>query len=527
MREALRIAGYAGAVLLLFGVLSYAFSGTFDLWTAVHVAAGGILVVAGVASNLAGVRRTVVRRGAAEQLQAGSGTLLFAALLVAGNVLAARYPKVWDATEQKVYTLGERSRAVLAKLTAPVELVGFFPPADRARSGLEDLARRYTDVSRQVTFRFVDPETEPQLATQFGITRQGVLAARSGAETAVSDGGARGTFDEGEVTNLLLKVTRPGAKTLYALTGHGEPALDDTQDPRGWAATARALHEDNVQVKPLLLATAAAVPDDAGVVAVAGPKKPLLPHEVDALRAYLARGGRLLLLLDPGGSAELAPLLADYRLGLDDTMIVDQQEVPFLGARLGLDPLVEEFPPHPITKAFRERIVLSQARSIAIRTEGGIAGVIAQPLAKTGPASWGERSWEAMIQSGKVAKDPDDAEGPLLVAATASAPIAGSGETAAKDDAPRKEARLVLFGDSDWTTNGNLGAFFNRELFVDCVRWLLGSEDLIVGPAKQLRASRLDMTVADQRNLFRFGVLLLPEVLLIGGLVAWRRRKSL
>jgi hypothetical protein len=35
------------------------------------------------------------------------------------------------------------------------------------------------------------------------------------------------------------------------------------------------------------------------------------------------------------------------------------------------------------------------------------------------------------------------------------------------------------------------------------------------------------MTVADQRNLFRFGVLLMPEVLLIGGLVAWLRRKSL
>jgi hypothetical protein len=35
------------------------------------------------------------------------------------------------------------------------------------------------------------------------------------------------------------------------------------------------------------------------------------------------------------------------------------------------------------------------------------------------------------------------------------------------------------------------------------------------------------MTTADQRNLFRFGVLLLPELLLIGGIVAWLRRKSL
>ena len=57
--------------------------------------------------------------------------------------------------------------------------------------------------------------------------------------------------------------------------------------------------------------------------------------------------------------------------------------------------------------------------------------------------------------------------------------------------------------------------------------WLVGAEDLIVGPPKGLRASRLDMTQADQRNLFRFGVLLLPEVLLIGGIVAWLRRRSL
>jgi hypothetical protein len=59
------------------------------------------------------------------------------------------------------------------------------------------------------------------------------------------------------------------------------------------------------------------------------------------------------------------------------------------------------------------------------------------------------------------------------------------------------------------------------------VHWLTGSEDLIVGPPKSLRASRLDMTTADQRNLFRFGVLFLPEILLIGGIVAWFRRKSL
>jgi ABC-type uncharacterized transport system involved in gliding motility auxiliary subunit len=139
--------------------------------------------------------------------------------------------------------------------------------------------------------------------------------------------------------------------------------------------------------------------------------------------------------------------------------------------------------------------------------------------------AWGEARWREALKTGRVAKDAEDGPGPLLVAATATSKIAADGVGAA--DAPGREARLVLVGDADWVANGNLDAFFNREFLVNALHWLMGSEDLIVGPAKTLRASRLDMTTADQRNLFRFGVLLLPEVLLIGGIVAWLRRKSL
>src|SRR6185503_20857294 len=225
---------------------------------------------------------------------------------------------------------------------------------------------------------------------------------------------------EGDITSLLLKVTRPGGKRVYVITGHGEPALDDATAPEGWAGASRAIAEDNIETRPLLLATAASVPADAGAVILAGPRKPLLAHEIDALRSYLAGGGRLAILVDPGQGPELAPLLADYRLTADDTMIVDQQEIPFLGARLGLDPLVEDFPPHPITRAFHERIVLSQARSLTIATEGGVAGVVAQPLARTRAESWGETAWRDVLKTGRVAQDAADRPGPLVVASTAT-----------------------------------------------------------------------------------------------------------
>lgn len=524
MKDALRIAGYAGTVLLLFGILSFALSGRFDLWTAVHVAGGGTLLLAALAGNLAGVRRTVAARGTRERARAASGGVVFAALLVALNVLAARYPKVWDATESKVHTLGARTLAALDALPRPVELIAFLGAGDRAREPLSDLAARYTARSSKVTFRFVDPERDPQLADQLGVTRQGTLAARAGEDKALTTGDASGTIDESALTSLIVKVARPGGVRLYALTGAGEAEPTDLESPAGLGRLAASLRDDNVEIRPLLLATAPAIPDDASGVIVAGPTKPLLPHEVDALRRYLAGGGRLLVLIDPGRDPGLGPLLADYRLALEDDMIVDREEIAFLGARLGVDPLIEDFPPHAITKGFKQRVLLAQARSISIRSEGGLPGVVAQPVARTRDTAWGESGWQAMFATGRVSKDDADREGPLVVAAAATAPIAGEEEAG---EGSTRQARILLVGDADWVSNANLGNFFNREFLINALHWLAGSEDLIVGPPKGLRASRLDMTVADQRNLFRFGVLLLPEVLLIGGLVAWLRRKAL
>jgi ABC-type uncharacterized transport system involved in gliding motility auxiliary subunit len=525
VKDALRTVGYAGTVLFVFGVLSFAFSGTFDLWTAVHLVAGAVCVLVSLAANLSGVLRAVASRGTRQRAQAATGTAVFTAILVVLNVMAARFPKSWDATESKVFTLGDKTHAVLSHLDKPVALAAFLATGDRNRGALEDLLKRYAAGSRTLTYRIIDPEKEPQEADRFAVTREGVLAARCGDEKAQTTGGGTGEFGEGDVTSLILKVTRPGGKRLYAMTGHGEPEIDDLQTATGFGGVVAALKEDNIEIHPLFLAASPGVPEDAAAVILAGAKKPLIPHELDALRAYLGKGGRLLAMIDPGPDLGLAPLFADYRLALGDDMIVDQEEIAFLGARLGLDPIIEDFPPHPVTAGFKQRIRLSQARSVAIKVEGGLPGVVAQPLARTRESAWGESGWKDMLTTGRVAKGPTDADGPLLVAATASATITGSDPSSA--DAPERQTRIVLFGDADWVVNGNLDAFFNRDFLVNAVHWLTGSEDLIVGPPKRLRASRLDMTTADQRNLFRFGVLLLPEALLICGIGVWLRRKTL
>ncbi len=529
MRAAERFMGLAGLVLFLFGIASYALTGDFDLWTGVHIAGGGVLLAAGVFLNLAGVRRTVTARSTRERAQAATGAILFGAILVAANVLAARHPWRYDATEKKIHTLSERTLAVLHALDRPAELLAFFPTGDPARAEVGDLLGRYAAASDRIHWRFVDAEREPDLADQCGVRNQGVLVARVGKTIAQDSGAASEGITEQTATNLLIKVTRAGPHVVYMVVGHGEPAPEDSQEPGGLGALAASLRDESFEVKTLLLATAPEVPGAAAAVIVAGPRKPLLAHEVEALARFLSRGGRLLLLLDPGTDPGLGPLLADYRIAPGDNMIVDQEEIPFLGTRLGLDPIVQDFEPHAVTRGFKERIVLFEARSIDAATSGGLPGVEAQVLARTRPSSWAAADYRGILSTGQVVKGPKDVPGPIPVAVAASLheEKAAAGDRANSRAGSTSSARIVVIGDSDLATNAHLADFFNREFVLNVVEWLAGSEDLVVEGPRGFRPSRLNMTSDDFRTLFRLGVLLMPEVLLIAGLAVWWRRRSL
>ena len=56
------------------------------------------------------------------------------------------------------------------------------------------------------------------------------------------------------------------------------------------------------------------MPDDATVVAIVGPTADSLDEEIEQLRQYLAKGGKLLLMIDPALGERAQPLAA-HRAG--------------------------------------------------------------------------------------------------------------------------------------------------------------------------------------------------------------------
>ena len=303
-----------------------------------------------------------------------------------------------------------------------------------------------------------------------------------------------------------------------------------------------ALRTDNFEVAPLTLAQQGAVPDDATIVVVAGPETDFLPGELDALRAYLRRGGKLHLLLDPpspGSGADLTGLVAltrEWGIEVGDNVLIDASG---LGQLLGTDASVPVAMPvaHPITTDFRVMTAFPLARSVR-PVDGGVEGRYPQTVLETSPQSWAEADIESLFATGRPERDEDagDIAGPVslavAVAAPAEEPPTGAdtpespdGDEADGTDAPAPETRVVVVGDSDFAANRAIGLQGNRDIFLNMANWLAQQEDLIaIRPADP--ASRPISMTADQGVwVFWFTMAIVPLLLFANAFrLYWRRR---
>ena len=188
---------------------------------------------------------------------------------------------------------------MLSSLDAPLKMTVFareteFPP-------FRDRLDEYEYVSKKVSTEYVDPDKKPAIAQQLQIQAYGTVAIQYKGRIERVTGST-----EQDITNGIIKVVTGKERTVYFTQGHGEKDTAGAERA-GYSGIVTQLTRDNYKVEKLPLAQQAEVPADASVVVVAGPKTDLLPGEVDALKAYLAKGGKLMLLLDPPEKADEPP----------------------------------------------------------------------------------------------------------------------------------------------------------------------------------------------------------------------------
>ncbi len=516
MRRSSGLLGLIGVILLLFAAVAWALTlgqTVFDkIFILAHAIGGVLALIAYFSSGVDNLRTFLGERSTRYGTSTIVASLVFLAILTLLNVLAYRHHARVDLTSERVFSLSPQSTQVLQGLTQDLRVEAFVEGGVNPELG--NLLRNYREASAKVSHRLIDPDREPELAERHGIKAYNTVRLQYGEASSLVT-----QPSEEALTNAIIKLTRTSAQTVCVLEGHGEPDIDDREGARGYALVKQALENETYTVKKVLLATLDAVPADCSVVIVAGPTRPYLAQELPLLEAYIKRGGRLLFMLPPRAAQEFAAFLAPYGVTLGADVVVDQVVRLFQGPALGLAPLVETYDAaHEITKGITGRSLFPMVRSVGAAE--GVAGVTATELVKTSQSSWAESDLPALFDQQQATLDPADRRGPVPIAVAAEIDlkqlgVAGGGT-----------ARIAVFGSSEFADNQNLeGTFFNRDLFLNTVGWLVGQSDLLAIRPRALRASRVDFSEREGTAIFYLSVLVLPELLLLTGLVVWWRRE--
>jgi ABC-type uncharacterized transport system involved in gliding motility auxiliary subunit len=524
-RSALFVA--LGAVFFVFGLVSVFLllvGAPTDLgWIGANFVIGLLLLVAGIATSAEAIRERL-RSGEGRRIgKYGTSAIAQAAIAIAIvallGFLANRYHWRYDASEAHVHSLSDQTRKLLAGLERDVEVTAFYQKLDQP--AVRTLLDRYRYVSDRFKVEFADPNARPDLVERMKITPEkigkGLLHVKLGDETV-----DLAEPDEEKLTNALVRLTRTAHKKAYFLTGHNERPIEGkgANEKDGFAQAAEALRDENYRFETLNLATKGDVPDDADVVIIAGPTQALRPEEHAALQRYLERGGALFAMVDPRAHTDLIDDLARWGVDVGDDAIVDRVQGLFGQA---MSPLAGEYGNHEITKDMREVTLFPMARSVRPKQDAARRFV---EIVKTSKDSWAERDLETLFGQGRAELGADDLKGPVPIA-VAGNPLGEDAKPAAQkpDEAHKRAARLVVFGDSDFPSNQAIDAYRNRDLFVNSVNWLLGDVEAIAIRPNKSRASRMVLSEAQFSSIRYVSLFVLPELIAVVGVLAWWSRR--
>ncbi len=501
------IIAYVGALALAGGLVLYAITRQFDLKARIPLVVGLVFLLVFIMIKPEKAKEYLTGRVARYGSNAAIMSLAFIGILVLVNFMSDRYHRRFDLTESKQYSLAPQTVQILTDLKEPVKITAFFTPEDpyqqEARQHLEDLLKEYAYYTDKITYEFIDPDQNPSITRQYGITSYGTLVLERGDKR-------QDTFaaDEQGLTSAILKVSRDEVKAVYFTTGHKEhdPTISR---PDGYSQIKEALEKDNYRVETINLATITdTIPSDMDVLVVAGPQVPFVDEERAALERYLNDGGKALIMIDPGQADPLGEILSKWGLRLRDDLIIDP-----IGSFFGdvATPLVSNYRYSQITKDLGGLTTLfPRARSVE-KLEEVPEGVGVTLLAETSKESWGETDLKAQ----RVRYDEgQDTKGPLTLAASAQ-----NEET---------KARLVIFGNSEFVSNrilDSIRGFANGDLFLNAVNWLAEEEELISIRPKPPEQRQILLTPSQMRLVLYSSAIFLPLIVLVVGATVWWQRR--
>ncbi len=462
----------------------------------------------------------------------------------------------------KTAKASESTKRIARGLKDPVRVVALFPTVSDVRGEVERYLRDLSRGAPKIQVEFHDRLLEPKIARELRAGQDGSIILIRGEVRHVINVGVEQKNARTVLRNLdqefqknLMKLARD-ARVAYLTIGHAE--LNDRRDrdassnEQGVQIFRKLLETQNFKVQDLGVSQGLgqAVPADADVVFVLGPREPFAPEELSALERYAKHGGRLFLALDVNGRSASAPAAAADKVAAVVAGVSSGStgaNLDELGRLVGvqIEPgtLANDriFVQRRLDKSDFVQLVTNRFSSHASvttlsRSNAGIvlfgAGALKKLDSNDNTVAFVVHSMPGTYidQNGNFEFNEPETRGNYELAAAVTRPVSDGAPSAAPKNPAKedksKEFRAFVMGDADATNDLVLkNAPSNRYFLLDAVRWLVGEESF-AGEISSEEDVRLEHTKEKDVFWFYSTIFGAPAVVMGLGLMIARRSRG-
>jgi len=301
--------------------------------------------------------------------------IIILAIVAVVNVLADRFFRRLDLTENKIYTISETTRSMLSELDDVVSIRAYFSkklPVQLSHlpSEVDDMLSEYRIYGGgNIKYERLDPAEDEELLQ--ALAGQGVMPVQMTViekdERQQINGYLAMTVSQGEqvevipvvqntndleyeLTSRVYRVTHEPKQVGFLTTGSRHDLMGDYSQ---FAQEVQKLHA----IEPVDLAGGSQVPETIETLLLAGPGDSVSLEVQYALDQFIMRGGRIALLvdnilLDDRGMPSiinhgLGPMLEAYGFRLSGNLIADKKSHSPRSIRRGFFIQQQPFPLFP------------------------------------------------------------------------------------------------------------------------------------------------------------------------------------
>lgn len=438
-------------------------------------------------------------------------------------------PKDIDLTKEKIFSLSEESKEKIKALPEEDKIqIYMFDYSEQ--DGIYELITQYAKVNKNITVELINSEERPDLVSKYNI--------EDGYNPVVIVNGDKykfftqyefftydyNTYDsiditEQRMTNAIIALSSVGKDTqVYMLTGH-----EELNGKMNYFKT--YLELENYEVKTLDLLAEQNVPEDCEGLIIASPGKDFTDVEVNAIKAYIEKGGNILYLADSYSAKEETPkiqsLLDIYGVKIrQDGLVIEQDKNKIImGTPSLIIPTIENT---EITDKVSEVILMSTGK-LEFAEDLSSLGVTRTDMLSTSEKSF----YRTNLQDTSFTPSEGEKEEVSVVASILEKTL---------NEEEEKKSKLVVFANNLFATDiaiyvndpppAAIALRQNKDLIINSVQYIAEMEDVMT-IRKTINITQYTATEA-QDQIIKVIIYGLPIIIIIAGIIVWqlRRRKK-